>query len=95
MILTEGDKKGISACIHLGPTIALAGVNAINESDLALIDWRGRRATVVFDTQVAHRDKVRAAEQKLGRMLAARRAEVYFVHLPTPEYRLAQDDDNG
>jgi hypothetical protein len=98
LIVVEGEKKAVSGMIHLYlPVIGLPGVTSVNEQDLNLIEWRGRKLTVVFDSDGFVKVQVRVAEQRFGRMLADRGAEVYFVHLPHPDYtgavRLDVNDD--
>jgi putative DNA primase/helicase len=70
--------------------------------DLAGIAWRGRRVSVVFDSDAATNDKVRWAEWHLARTLAAEGAEVRVVRLPPgpdgakvglDDYLLAHDAD--
>ena len=53
----------------------------------ALGDWesialKGRRVYVAFDCDVLTKRDVRSALQRLGGFLAARGAEVRYVHLP-------------
>ena len=50
--------------------------------DLDLIEWHNRRVTILFDTNVASNDSVRAARRALASELAARGAEVWLADLP-------------
>lgn len=54
---TEGEFKAISACKHLGPTIANAGVTSWRGQDGGLaaplndFEWRGRNVYIVYDAE--------------------------------------------
>jgi hypothetical protein len=51
-------------------------------ADLSRIEWTGRKAFIVFDTNVHTNDSVKWARKGICRELATRRAEVDFVNLP-------------
>src|SRR5215475_4354509 len=51
-------------------------------SDFALVDWRGRKSVICYDTNVHTNPMVRAARQGLARYLESEGAQVYFIDLP-------------
>ena len=53
--------------------------------DLRRIAWSGRRAYIVFDSNVHTNSKVAAARQQLTAELINLGAEVYWVNLPRPD----------
>lgn len=96
LVFTEGEKKAIAGILGLGiPTIALPGVNSINQKDLDLINLQERNATIAFDTDRAPRYRVRFAEYELGHNLLERGANVYVVHLPVYDGLPIDDDDDA
>jgi hypothetical protein len=50
--------------------------------DVDRIAWRGRKATIIFDSDVSTNPRVAAAREALARELARRGAEVHFANLP-------------
>lgn len=90
--ITEGARKADAAVSAGLCCIALLGVwnwRGRNAADAtaALGDWesvalKGRRVYVAFDSDVLTKRDVRSALQRLGGFLAARGAEVRYVHLP-------------
>lgn len=61
-------------------------------SDLDLIEWSGRIAFILFDSNVRTNDSVQAARRELGKELQRRGAEVRFVDLPETEGINGVDD---
>jgi hypothetical protein len=51
-------------------------------SDFNLITWEGRTVFIIFDSNVATNEKVRAARSQLGKELKRRGAIVHLVDLP-------------
>jgi hypothetical protein len=64
-------------------------------SDLARIEWGGRRVYILFDTNVATNHKVAAARNALALELVHRGAELWFVDLPQEEGINGIDDYLG
>lgn len=91
LYVTEGAKKALKACQEGLACVALAGVDAWKDhrtgksapiSDLDRIPWKGRRVSVVYDSDFATKPAVRFAEFRLARELRERGAEVSVVRLP-------------
>jgi hypothetical protein len=103
LIITEGEKKALAGCQEGFPTIGLAGVtcwvskNGDGESqpiaDLELINWKGRRITIVFDSDATTKPEVKREERKLAAELSRRGAEVRIARLPKP--RPSEDREHG
>jgi hypothetical protein len=71
LIITEGEKKAISAAVAGFPVIALGGV------------WRGRDVYICFDSDAALNPNILAAEARLVDELQRKRgARCYLVRLP-------------
>ena len=92
LYVTEGEKKAVKAVQEGLACIALAGVwswRGTTESgekgaipDLDEIEWHGRRAYIVFDSDLVKNEQVADAERALADELARRGAEVFGVRLP-------------
>ncbi len=89
LLITEGEKKAISATAAGFPTIGLTGVNAwcrpksvALNADMSAISWQGRTVYVVFDSDAVENANVAAEEQKLSMALAREGAIVNVVRLP-------------
>lgn len=89
VIVTEGEKKALSAGIHLGaPAIGLGGAhNFMQKGELLPMldrfDWRRRQVYIVFDSDAEHNPDIQAAEGRLATELAQKRgARVFLVRLP-------------
>ena len=90
--ITEGVKKG-DALASAGLTaVALAGVQMFRCEDWDLVPLDGRRAFIVFDSDVMTKAPVHAALRSLRSHLAARGAELAFVYLPTNNGKVGADD---
>jgi putative DNA primase/helicase len=89
ILITEGEKKSISATRHGFPTIGLSGVNAwckagttMLNSDLAAIEWKGRKVYICFDSDAETNATVQLEQQKLAMALEREGAIVRVVNLP-------------
>jgi putative DNA primase/helicase len=63
--------------------------------DLAKIDWRGRKVTLLFDANVISNQKVARARNELAQEFADRGAEVWLIDLPQEENVNGIDDYLG
>jgi hypothetical protein len=61
-------------------------------SDFDLITWKGRIVFIIYDTNVATNEKVRAARRELAKELKRRGSIVHFVDLPQMEGVNGVDD---
>lgn len=101
LIITEGETKGISACLNKIPTIALSGANnfvTTNENgeseflpELETIKWENRAVGICFDSDIITNIAVQYAAVKLANQLAKRQAKPFLVVLP----RELNGDKNG
>ena len=88
IMITEGEKKALSACLAGIPTIGLGGVyNFTHDGDLLpileRIDWEDRVVYVCYDSDAADNNKIQVAEGRLATELSMKRgAEVFLVRLP-------------
>ncbi len=88
IMITEGEKKALSACLAGIPTIGLGGVyNFSQDGDLLPlldnIDWGGRTVYICYDSDAANNNKIQAAEGRLATELSMKRnANVFLVRLP-------------
>ena len=86
ILITEGEKKALKADQEGFPTISVPGVwgwrSGAAQRELEAIDWRGRKAIIVFDSDVTRKDEVKAAISALVEHLRQLRAEVQVVLLP-------------
>lgn len=101
LLLTEGELKAACATKLGVPTLGLGGVWSWRAGDKGLavlpeleaIEWKGRTAAVVFDSDAASNDKVMAAENALARALSNLGAAVRIVRLPPAgEAKVGLDD---
>jgi hypothetical protein len=90
--ITEGEKKSLKAAQDGLLCVALSGVwswrtkldgRSVPLPDLDLIPWRGRVVYLCFDSDLAQKAAVAAAEAALARELAGRGAEPWRVPLPS------------
>jgi len=88
---TEGEFKALKMTQDGLPCVALPGVWGWKQKlhgksfpipDLDRIVWKGRKAVVVFDSDLAAKPTVAWAEHALIRELRSRGAEVYLLRLP-------------
>jgi len=89
IIVTEGEKKTLTATQAGFPTIGLSGVDCwhVKKStalipDLEHVAWKGREVFIVFDSDAADNPRVRENESLLGATLGAHGAKVRVVRLP-------------
>lgn len=87
LIITEGEKKALKACLDGFATIALSGVWCFRREgqllpELAQFVWEGRSVEIVFDSDSADNPQVAHAERALAKELVDRGAEVKIVRLP-------------
>lgn len=87
LIITEGEKKALKACLDGFPTIALSGVWCFRRDgellpELDRFAWKGRQVSIVFDSDTADNPQVDHAQRALARELVERGAEVRIACLP-------------
>ena len=87
LIITEGEFKALKACLDGFPTIGLGGVYNFKRDDrflpeLDAINWDGRPAYIVFDSDAAKSSEIQLAERRLASELLRRGAVVHIVRLP-------------
>lgn len=89
VLITEGEKKALMGTQEGFPTIGLTGVDCWHTKkssalipDLARIEWKGRKAFIVFDSDAAKNENVQVNESLLGHALKNHGAEVRVVRLP-------------
>lgn len=93
LLITEGELKAIAACRAGFPTLGLGGVDMWRATkrgvpflpELEAIAWSGRRAFVVFDSDLERNPAVARALAKLCAELTARGAAPATVRLPPGE----------
>jgi len=105
LIIVEGPAKALALSHHTGiETIALGGVFAgwadksvklefgleVLQSDLALIGWKGRTVTIIFDAGRQQNPSVALAEARLAQLLRREGAVVKLAELP-----LFKGEDQG
>jgi hypothetical protein len=91
LFVSEGVKKVLKAVQEGLPTIGVLGVwswrgkmngRSVPIPDLDRIEWRGRTAYIVFDSDVAIKEQVRWAQFRLAQELRQRAAVPFAVPLP-------------
>ena len=99
IVFGEGGIKGLCACAHGIPTIALGGVyNFRNRGaflpELERVEWRGRRTIICYDSDTSEKPQVQAAERHLASELKKRGAIVHVARLPNADdgSKLGLDD---
>jgi hypothetical protein len=89
--VTEGEFKALKATQESIPCVALPSVwswktkihgKTFSIADLDRVAWKGRKAIVVFDSDLAEKPTVAWAEHALICELRTRGAEVYILRLP-------------
>ncbi len=93
LLITEGELKAIAACRAGFPTLGLGGVDSWRATkrgvpflpELEAVDWAGRRAFIVFDSDLEKNPAVARALSKLCAELTARGALPETVRLPPGE----------
>ena len=87
VLITEGEKKALKACLDGFPTIGLSGVwcfkrDALLLPELGQFAWEGRSVWIVFDSDAATNPHIGHAQRALAKLLVERGAEVRIVDLP-------------
>jgi ABC-type oligopeptide transport system ATPase subunit len=88
ILITEGEKKSLAACIAGIPTIGLGGVfNFSHDGELLpemeWIEWKGRTVYLCYDSDAADNIQIQVAEGRLATELGTKRhANVFLVRLP-------------
>lgn len=88
-LFTEGEKKSLAADQAGFACLGLVGVFGWKDSkherllsDLELIEWRGRKVFIIFDSDITSNPNVLDAESRLAAQLINRGAIVRVVRLP-------------
>ncbi|MGC3997487.1 MAG: DUF3854 domain-containing protein [Anaeromyxobacter sp.] len=92
LVLTEGEVKAICATVRGVLTLALGGVWSFRSAAkgidvlpaLKKIEWRGRRVTIVFDSDLTANPDVRRAQGFLAEILTQLGAVVHVQNVPPP-----------
>ncbi len=88
IMITEGEKKALSACLCGIPTIGLGGVyNFTHDGELLpildRIEWSRRTIYICYDSDAAQNNQIQVAEGRLATELSTKRnANVFLVRLP-------------
>ena len=88
VIITEGEKKALAACLQGLPTIGLGGVHNYQSSgqilpEIVALGLQGRTIYVIYDSDAATNPHVLAAEGRLMReLIFDHKADVKIVRLP-------------
>lgn len=87
VVITEGEKKALKACLEGFPTIGLSGVWCFKRDgqllpELEQFAWEGRSVWIVFDSDAATNPHIGHAQRALAKLLVERGAEVRIVELP-------------
>lgn len=87
VVVTEGEKKALAACLAEIPTIGLGGIWNFRRDgallpELGEFEWAGREAYICFDSDVWENAQSLAAMRYLTKELAKRGAQVAWVRLP-------------
>src|ERR1039458_8783319 len=93
IVITEGEKKAIVACLKGLPCVGIGGVWSFQSKkkqivlipDLEAFDWKSRDVELCFDSDVSERTDLMAALYSLARELIKRGARVSRVDLPEEE----------
>jgi len=108
IMITEGEKKALAACIAGVPTIGLGGVyNFTHDGELLPIleniVWKQRTVYICYDSDAVGNNKIQVAEGRLATELSLKRkANVFLVRLPelaggekmgVDDYLIAEGDD--
>lgn len=89
IMITEGEKKALAACLAEVPTIGLGGVyNFTHDGELLPvledIEWNGRTVYICYDSDAKENKKIQIAESRLSTELSLKRkANVFLVRLPS------------
>lgn len=102
VVLTEGELKAASAAALGFPTIGLGGVYAFRSARLGIellpeleaFEWRERRVTIIYDSDLASNPQVAQALLHLARILTDRGALVFRGFVPSGEEGAKQGLDD-
>ena len=90
LVLTEGEKKSLSATQHGFPTVGLCGVDSWHPKrsstllpDLERIAWKGRKVFIAFDSDADTNPNIKENENLLADALKNRGAIVKVVRIPS------------
>lgn len=87
LIVTEGEKKSLRACLAGYNCLGLGGVyNFLSASELLpildSITWKGRKVYICYDSDSANNPDIQSAEARLAGELVKRGAHVRIVRMP-------------
>lgn len=88
LVVTEGEKKALKACLCEVPTIGLGGVYNFMQNDallseLADVTWKGRDVYICYDSDAALNPDIQSAEARLATEIGLKRgARVFICRLP-------------
>jgi len=87
VVIVEGEFKGLCACAHNIPAIALGGVDSFQNNgaflpELEAVAWLDRQVIVAYDSDLVDKPAVQAAERRLWTELKKRGARVHLARLP-------------
>ncbi len=88
IMITEGEKKALAACLADIPTIGLGGVyNFTHDGELLplleKVEWKGRQVFICYDSDALSNSRIQAAEGRLITELCMKRgADAFLVRLP-------------
>lgn len=87
VLITEGEKKALKACLDGFTTIGLSGVWCFKRNghflpELEQFKWEGRPVGIIFDSDASTNPHIDHAQRALARLLVERGAEVRIVNLP-------------
>lgn len=101
IVITEGEKKALSAALRSLAVIGIGGVWNWRDSEkqelnpeLAAIPWEGRQVVICYDSDAVSNAQVRVAELTLAAELMSRGADVRIARLtPGPDGKKRGMDD--
>lgn len=100
ILITEGEKKALVACLHGAACLGLGGVFNFAMPgegllpELEAVNWRERDVYIVFDSDASTNSNVMLAESRLATELSLkRRANVHVVRLPQLDGKKCGLDD--
>ena len=90
VVITEGEKKALKACLDGFPTIGISGVWCFKRDgqllpELEQFAWEDRSVWIVFDSDAATNPHIGHAQRALAKLLVERGAEVRIVDLPSAD----------
>ncbi|MGA7675850.1 MAG: DUF3854 domain-containing protein [Rhizomicrobium sp.] len=89
LLITEGEFKSLTACLHGFATVGLGGVYNFTKDgallpELQAIAWQGRFVYIIYDSDLSTKADVQVAEWRLCSELLNRGAIVHAARLPIP-----------